>query len=495
LRFTQATNTARCWPSRAALLTGFYPQAIHRDGLPAGDGREGLPGGAQGTRPPWARLLPELLKAAGYRSYHSGKWHVDGAPLAQGFDRSLDVTGTGQSNFFDPGGVTVEGKPHPHSDDFYATTAIGDHAVACLTDHTRDHAGTPFFQFVAFTAPHFPLQAPPAGIAKYRDRYREGWETIRAARHARQLAAGIVAGPISEIERDRGPPYPFPEALQTLGAGEVDRPLEWDRLTPQQQEFQATKMAIHAAMVEAMDEQVGRILDQLEAMQRLDDTLILFASDNGASAEIMVRGEGHDPAAPPGSRKSFLCLGPGWSSAANTPFRRHKTWVHEGGIATPWIVHWPRGVPEGSAGELRHQPVHLIDVAHTVMELAGAKQPPFFVDGPVVPPMQGRSFSSLLADASALSLRETSWWCHEGHRAVRVGDKKIVATKGEPWALHDLAADRAETKDLAAHEPETVARLEREWLRIADDCRALATESWLETDRTDAAAAAPVAKP
>ncbi|MEI8367188.1 MAG: sulfatase-like hydrolase/transferase [Planctomycetia bacterium] len=490
LRFTQATNTARCWPSRAALLTGFYPQAIHRDALPAGDGHEALPGGAQGKRPPWAQLLPEILAPAGYRSYHSGKWHVDGLPLAQGFSRSLDVTGTGQSNFFDPSGVTVEGKPYPQSDDFYATTAIGDHAVACLTEHSASHAGEPFFHFVAFTAPHFPLQAPQAGIAKYRERYREGWETIRAARHARQLAAGIVSGALSKVERDLGPPYPFPDALHTLGPGEVELPLEWERLTPEQQDFQATKMAIHAAMVEAMDEQVGRIVAALEAMQRLDDTLILFASDNGASAEIMVRGEGHDPAAPPGSRKSFLCLGPGWSSAANTPFRRHKTWVHEGGIATPWIVHWPRGIPAGSAGELRHQPVHLIDVTPTVMALAGVEPPARRADGTLVPAMQGGNFFSLLADATAPPLRETSWWCHEGHRAVRLGEKKLVAAKGEPWALHDLAADRAETTDLAAAEPDTVARLEREWERIAAECRALAAGALVAP-----AAAAPPHRP
>jgi arylsulfatase len=224
LRFTHATSTARCWPSRAALLTGFYPQAIHRDALPAGDGREGLPGGSQGKRPPWAKLLPELLRPAGYRSYHSGKWHVDGAPLEAGFVKSLDVTGIGQSNFFDPSGVTVEGEPYPQSDDFYATTAIGDHAVACLRSHAVDHPGKRFFHFVAFTAPHFPLQAPPALIAKYRERYRVGWEAIRAARHARQVAAGIVSGPISPVERDIGPPYPFPEALHALGPGEVDRP-------------------------------------------------------------------------------------------------------------------------------------------------------------------------------------------------------------------------------------------------------------------------------
>jgi len=164
-----------------------------------------------------------------------------------------------------------------------------------------------------------------------------------------------------------------PEVLERFGVGEVDRPVPWQSLTPEQREFQATKMAIHAALVEAMDREVGRIIRQLEAMQALDDTLILFLSDNGASAEIMVRGEGHDRSAPPGSRKTFLCLGPGWSSCCNAPFRRHKTWVHEGGIATPWIVHWPRGI--SARGELRHQPVHVVDVVPTALELAGVPLP------------------------------------------------------------------------------------------------------------------------
>ena len=489
LRFTQATNTARCWPSRAALLTGFYPQSIRRDALPAGDGRDALAGGGQGKRPEWARLLPELLAPAGYRSYHSGKWHVDGQPLEQGFHRSLDVNGTGQSNFFDPSGVTVEGKPLPESPGYYATGAIGDHAVACLRDHVVNCPEKPFFHYVAFTAPHFPLQAPEALVAKYRDRYLAGWESIRASRHDRQLRERIVTGRLSPVERDVGPPYPFPEALAVLGPGEVDRPLPWDSLTDEQRRFQATKMAIHAAMIEAMDREIGRIVGQLEASKRLDDTLLLFASDNGASAEIMVRGEGHDPEAPPGSRKSFLCLGPGWSSAANTPFRRHKTWVHEGGIATPWIVHWPAGLPEGAAGALRHQPVHLIDVAPTVLELAGTAQPALLADGTPVPPMQGRSLARVLADAAAPAPHEALWWCHEGHRAVRVGDKKLVAAKGEPWSLHDLFADRAEAVDLAARQPDAVVALERKWLAIADECRALSTGDWKEKEAEPAASA------
>jgi arylsulfatase len=323
LRFTQGYNTARCWPTRAALLTGYYPQAIGRDALPGGKG------GAQGKRPAWAPLLPERLAAAGYRSYHSGKWHVDGDPRVQGFARSLDVLGAGQSNFFDPRGVTEDGRPIEAGDDFYATTAIGSHAVKCLAEHARDHGGTPFFQYVAFTAPHFPVQAPADVVAKYRERYLAGWDRVRTARAERLAESGIVTSGPADPEPDVGPPYqPKPQILERLGPGEVDRPRPWDSLTAEQQEFQATKMAIHAAMVDVMDREIGRIIAQLEAMGALENTFVLFLSDNGASAEIMIRGEGHDPTAPPGSRQTFLCLGPGWSTAANTPFRRHKTWVH-----------------------------------------------------------------------------------------------------------------------------------------------------------------------
>jgi arylsulfatase len=470
LRYTQGYNTARCWPSRGALLTGYYAQSIRRDELP------GQPGGATILRPPWARLLPQLLEPAGYVSYHSGKWHVDGDPLRQGFARSLRVVWTrdagGENDYFDAAGVAVDGRRLPAREDFYVTTAVGEHAVECLKAHAAEHPGRPFFQYVAFTAPHFPLQAPQDLIAKYRERYRAGWDAVRAERCRRVRELGIVTTEPAAAEPDVGPPYtPSRKALDRFGPGEIDRPRPWQQLTAEQREFQATKMAIHAAMVELLDRAVGRIVEQLEAMAALDDTLILFVSDNGASAEIMVRGRGHDPALPPGSQGTYLCLGPGWSTCANAPFRRHKTWVHEGGIATPWIVHWPRGV--GARGELRRQPVHVIDVVPTVLELAGVT-PPAGRDNTPVPPLQGRSFAASLATASAAPQHEALWWSHDGNRAVRQGDWKLVAARGDPWELYDLAADRCETRNLAAAEPGRVAALDAEWRRIAGECAALA---------------------
>ena len=295
LQFTQGYNTARCWPTRGALLTGYYAQAIRRDSSP---GIQGGNGGHQ--RPAWARLLPALLAPAGYRSYHSGKWHIDGDPRQQGFARSLQIEG-GQNDFFDTEGVTVDGQPIKAGDDFYVTTAVGDHAAECLRDHAASHAGKPFFSYVAFTSPHFPLHAPQDVVAKYKARYLAGWDTLRQARYQRLVDRGIIATSLSPLEPEVGPPYkPKPEVLTKFGPGEIDRPRPWASLSPEQQAFQATKMAIHAAIVEMMDRAVGTIISQLEAMNALDDTLVLFLSDNGASAEIMIRGKGHDPALPPG---------------------------------------------------------------------------------------------------------------------------------------------------------------------------------------------------
>jgi len=465
LRFTQFYNTARCWPTRAALLTGYYAQQVRRDIIPGVP--KGVRSGGRGQRPTWAQLLPAMLGPAGYRSYHSGKWHIDGMPLKNGFDRSYYLGDQGR--FFSPRVHFEDDERLPaveRGTGYYATNAITDHAIRCLEEHAEQHAGKPFFHYLAYTAPHFPLHALPEDIDRYRERYRRSWAKVRKKRWERLQKIGIVKGRLSDVERDLGPPYHFPEALKQLGPGEVNRPLPWKDLTEEQREFQSTKMAIHAAMIDRMDRGIGRVLDQLRKMKAFDNTLILFLSDNGCSAEIMVRNDGHDPKAPLGSAATHLCLGPGWSTTCNTPFRRHKTWVHEGGCATPLIAHWPSGIR--ARGELRHTAGHVIDIVPTILELAGTKRLP--ADAPAAP---GKSLVQALGKDVAIE-RDSLWWLHDGHRAIRKGDWKLVVAKGEQPELFNLRKDRTETRDLAARYPDKARQLAAEWDKQLVAFRALA---------------------
>ena len=468
LRFTQFYNTGRCWPTRASLMTGYYPHQIHRDRLP------NHPGGTRGKRQKWARLLPDFLKPHGYRNYHSGKWHIDGKCLAAGFDRSFHVRNDG--NFFTVKGNFIDDKPvkvPEDESDYYTTTATVDHAIDCLKDHAENHSDQPFFHYVAFIAPHFPLHAKQEDIEKYADKYHDGWEKMREARHARQLEMGILETKLSDLEPEVGPPYHFPEALEKLGSGEVNRPLHWHDLTDEQRSFQATKMAIHAAMIDRMDVEIGKLIEQLKAMGEFENTVIFFASDNGASAEIMVRHGGHDPKALPGSEATYLCLGPGFSSACNTPFRRHKTWVHEGGISTPLVVHWPKGIT--SKNELRKTPAHVIDIAPTILELAGVEKPAVW-QGEPIPESPGKSLVPAIEQDASLE-RDQIWWLHENNRAIRVGDFKLVSAKGDPWALYDLSKDRAESTNLVTSMKEKAKALENRWQQQMKAFSRLAAET------------------
>ncbi len=469
IRFSQFYNTARCWPSRGVLLTGFYAQQIRRDahfGDPRGNG--------QGQRPKWAPLLPAILRPLGYRSYHSGKWHIDGKPLMNGFDRAYTLDD--HDRFFYPQRHTEDDQALPPVDrgsDYYATTHIANHAIRCLEEHADKHRSQPFFQYIAFTSPHFPLHALQSDIDRYREQYTSGWDLIQRKRGERLREMGLVNNEPALMERQLGPPYAFPKNLDRLGPGEIFRPLPWDELTNEQKAFQASKMAIHAAMVDRMDQEIGRIIQQLKRMNVFENTLIMFASDNGASAEIMVRGDGHDPAAAAGSGDTFMCLGPGFSSVANTPFRRHKTWVHEGGISTSMIAHWPKKIH--GHGQIRHTPGHLIDIVPTILEAVGSALPATWQSEPV-PESPGRSLIPVFNE-DVPNLHDHLWWCHDSHRAIRKGNWKLVAAKGDPWELYDLSVDRGESHNLADSNPEKVQELETLWTSQSEEFQRMAAET------------------
>ncbi len=451
LRFTQGYSTARCGPSRSCLLTGQYAQQTACDVM------------TPGNIPEWTRFAPQHMKPLGYRCYHSGKWHIRFRPVATtGFDRSYTLLD--QNRFFTPAAhlLNDERLPQPKpGDGFYGTVAIADHAVRFLQEHARERTADPFYFYLAFTSPHFPLHALQEDIDLYKDRFAEGWDVARARRHARMKRIGLVNCDLAPLEPDVWPPWNLKPAdqLAGFGPGEVHNAVPWSSLNREQKNFQRTKMAIHAAMITRMDREIGRVVAQLKRMNAFDDTLILFLSDNGASAEIMIRGDGHDRTAPPGSAKTHLCLGPGWSSAANTPFRLHKSWVHEGGIASPWIAHWPRGISE--RGRLRHNPCHFVDVLPTLIDLGGGR--PSAAMPPTAPPLAGVSLAPALAKDHAVR-RDFIYFHHNNNRALRQGDWKLVAAGAQgPWELYNLAIDRAEQKNLAASEAKRAEAMSALW--------------------------------
>jgi len=464
LRFTSFYNTGRCWPSRASLLTGYYPQQIRGDTLPnLLPNKRGRVIGIKGTRPEWAPLLPKMLKPLGYRSYHAGKWHISGEPMNNGFDGSFLYEDT-DHHFLPKQLLTETNQPRQetNSEGYYSSTAIADNVIRQLKEHARQYPDKPFFELVAFTEPHFPVQAPREDIDRYRDSYLKGWDALRLERLKRMKEMGIVNCDLSPLDPDVIPAWnATPEELRNeIGPGEVPNAVAWNTLTEEQKKFQAIKMAIHAAMVDRMDREIGRVLEQLKAMNALDNTVIMFVSDNGASAEQMIRGGGHDKSAPPGSAKSFLCLGPGFSSAANTPFRLHKCWVHEGGISTPFIVHWPAGIK--ARGELRHGVTHLVDISATLIELAGGKAPNSAASASA-PARPGISLVPAFEKDGAVQ-HDYLWWYHEHNKAIRSGDWKLVS-KGDtaPWELYDMKMDRCESEDLADKYPEKVKELSAKW--------------------------------
>jgi arylsulfatase len=285
---------------------------------------------------------------------------------------------------------------------------------------------------------------------------------------------GIINCSLSPLDPDVIPWWNLPEQelRERIGQGEVGHAVTWNGLTDEQKEFQPVKMTLHAAMIHRMDVEIGRVIGQLKSMGVLDNTVIFFLSDNGASAEQIIRGDGHDRSAAAGSAGTFLSIGPAWSSAANTPFRLHKSWVHEGGISTPLIVQWPNGI--SAHGELRDNPGHLIDLVPTILELAGAKRPER-VNGASVPAPPGKSLVPVFAHDGSVA-HDYFWWYHDGNRAIRLGDWKLVADHDKPFELYNIRTDRSESHNVAADYPGKVKELEEAWTRHMEDFRKTATQ-------------------
>ncbi len=483
VRFTQFYNTARCCPTRASLLTGLYP---HQAGVGhmMEDHGAAFPG-YRGNLNNSCRTIAELLKTAGYRSYATGKWHVtrfagkDGPkenwPIGRGFDRYYGTI-HGAGSFFDPSSLVRDDTMiSPYADPeykpttYYYTDAISDHAVRFVGDHTKDHAKKPFFLYVAYTAAHWPMHALPEDIKKYAGKYDGGYEPIRKARFEKAAKLGLI------------------DSMQGMSpqAG------AWDKVADKK--WEAAGMEVYAAMIDRMDQGIGKLIAELKRTGQFENTLIFFMQDNGGCAEPMGRTGNKEhpnierpekptfpvmkpeefatagsvprqtrdgfpvrmgPKVMPGASDTYVAYGRGWANVSNTPFREYKHWVHEGGISTPLIAHWPGGI--ATKGELRKEPSHLIDIAATCVDLAGAEYPKKVGDR-AIPPFEGKSLIPVFANKPLD--REAIYWEHEGNKAVRLGDWKLVGKHGGAWELYDLSKDRTESNDLAATMPARVKDL------------------------------------
>ena len=487
VRFSQFYNTARCSPSRASLLTGLHP---HQTGIGilTGDTR---PHGYPGNINDRCVTIAEVLKAAGYATCLSGKWHLaaelrepnDAWPTRRGFDRFFGTL-TGCGSFFQPG-TLMRGEVNVESEalrpDFFYTDAISDEAAAFVRDARP--AGQPFFLYVAYTAPHWPLHARDEDMARYRGRFDEGWDVLRERRLARLRAEGILDASAGLTDRDPTQPA-------------------WN--DAEYKEWQARRMEAYAAQIDRMDQGVGRILGALEETGALANTMIVFLSDNGASDEALplvklerfkersdilrVRTRdgrevriGNEPSIVPGAEDTYASYGRAWANLSNTPFRYYKQWTHEGGIATPFIVHWPEGALRN--GSVVRAPFQLVDVLPTVLEATGAAYPSQH-DGREILPYEGRSLLPALRGQTVPEA--TLYWEHTGNAAVRRGQWKLVRAhplvkkywvdtgdasrragmacdESYTWELYDLSTDRSEVHDVAGEHPEIVSELSGQW--------------------------------
>ncbi len=438
MRFTRMHNTSKCFPSRACLLTGVYAQQanMHDD-----------PGHFESSV-----FFGEVLRRAGYRTLFVGKHHGTDNPYKWGFDHYRGLR-DGAANYFNPGEKRPFDPGEPAQKDWaYPRTFVFDDKVKAPFTPKKGYYGTdtwtdwalelleryedeekPFCLYLAYQAPHDPLQAWPKDIAEYKGKYDEGYAAIRKARYRRQVESGLL-----DPER-----YPLSEATHR----------EWAALSEEEKRDQARRMAVYAAMIDRLDRNVGRLLDWLKQRDALENTLIMFASDNGASAEVVRIGEGNI-----GSMTRWASLKEDWANVANTPFRRYKNDSYEGGVCTPFIVHWPGVVEPGTTTDYF---CHFIDIMPTLVDITDAEYPERY-KGDAVVPMQGESLLPVLEGESASREGPLFWKWRKG-RAIYQEGWKLVEQGGGGWELYRLATDRTETQDLAHRYPERVRRLKRRW--------------------------------
>jgi arylsulfatase A-like enzyme len=459
VRFGQFYTTARCCPSRASLLTGQYSHRVGVGHMVADLGQPGYRGRLSEN----GATIAEVLRPAGYRTFLSGKWHVGtNDPTARGFEEYFGTLTSAQS-FWDPAQylrLPAGRKARTYAPGtFYGTDALTDHALDFLTQ-ARNTPADPWFLYLAYNAPHFPLQARSEDIAKYAKRYAAGWDVLRAERLGRMKKLGLVAAGTKLTPRSQYWGYRENEPRANPA---------WDDLPEERRADLARRMAIYAAMVDRMDQNVGRVLGDLRSHRELENTLILFLSDNGACAEwdpsgfdgssspknILHRGDDLDKM---GGPETYHSAGSGWANASNTPWRLYKHYTNEGGISDPCIVHWPDGI--GRRGVLENTPAHLIDIMPTIVEATGARYPERIGSREIFP-MVG---NSLLPSLRGQKMPErTLYFEHEGHRAVRENRYKSTALRGQPWSLYDMQTDRTELNDLAAKQPKRVDAMARKW--------------------------------
>jgi arylsulfatase len=476
LRFTEFYNSARCCPSRASIMTGLYP---HQAGIGEMTNDRGpqFPG-YRGRLSEHCVTLAEALRPAGYQTFCSGKWHMNTpGPLLRGFDEYFGFKDRGAHSVHSWNEQAFlrlpEGRPTRQyaPGTFYATDAITDYALDFIAG-ARRQPSRPYFLYLAYNAPHFPLQAPKELIDKYQKVYEQGWDAIRERRYERLKKLGLIDDRWPLSPRSEVPPNTVAAAHNWAGKQNP----AWETIDPARRTDLARRMATYAAMVDRMDQNIGRVLADLKRSGELENTLIFFLSDNGACAEwdpwgfdgdsgpknVLHTGAELEKMGQPGSYFSF---GSGWANTCNTPFRLYKHYTHEGGISTPLIVHWPAGMKR--QGEIDARPGHIIDLMPTCLEAAGARYPKQF-KGKAILPAEGESLVAALRGAPARE--RTIYFEHEGNRAVRQGKWKLVALRGGEWELYDEDADRTEQKNLAAREPERVKAMAAQWDAWAKRC-------------------------